>query len=77
MSIQSLGYWREPTIPSGGAIVRPLFLGGGIMIEVIFRRNDPVQVQHLWRRDPAAILAASVVLFWTPAVAEPTEAGLS
>jgi hypothetical protein len=55
-----------------------LFRGEGIMIEVIFAGgNDPAQVQHLSPQGPGAILADSVVLLQTPAVAESTEVGLS
>jgi hypothetical protein len=50
-----------------------VFLGEGIMIEVILARsNDPAQVGTCRRRDLAAILADSVALLQTPAVAEPT-----
>jgi hypothetical protein len=48
------------------------------MIEVIFAGgNDPAQVQHLLPQGSGAILADSVVLLQTPAVAESTEVGLS
>jgi hypothetical protein len=50
-----------------------VFPGEGVMIEVIFARgNDPAQVGTCRRRDLAAILAASVELLQTPAVAEPS-----
>jgi len=46
-----------------------VFLGEGIMIELIFAGgNDPDQVRHLSPQDLATILADSVVLLQTPAV---------
>jgi hypothetical protein len=55
------------------------FLGEGIRIELIFARgNDPAQVRHLSPQgSDRDIVAGSVVLLQTPAVAEPTEMGLS
>jgi hypothetical protein len=50
-----------------------VFLGEGIMIEVIFApRQRSSSGRHLSPQDLAAILADSVVLLQTPAVAEPT-----
>jgi hypothetical protein len=50
-----------------------VFLGEGIMVEVIFARgDDPGQVGTCRRRDLAAILADGVALLQTRAVAEPT-----
>jgi hypothetical protein len=55
-----------------------VFLGEGIMIELIFAGgNDPLRSSTCRRRDLVTILADNVVLLQTPAVAEPTEAGLS
>lgn len=52
---------------------RRVFLGEGIMIEVILAcGNDPAQVRPCRRRIWRAILADSVALLQTPAVAEPT-----
>ena len=56
---------------------KPVFLGEGIMIEVIFARGkNPVRSSTCRRRDPAAILADSVALPQTRAVAEPIKVGV-
>jgi hypothetical protein len=56
-----------------------VFLGEGIMIELIFARgSDPAQVKRLPPQGSGCdMMADSVVLLQTPAVAEPTEVGLS
>jgi hypothetical protein len=56
-----------------------VLLGEGIMTELIFAPgNEPTQVGHLSpQRSGGDMLADSVVLLQTPAVAEPTEVGLS
>jgi hypothetical protein len=54
-------------------------LAEGIMIELIVARgNDPAQVKRLPPQGSGCdMVADSVVLLQTPAVAEPTEVGLS
>jgi hypothetical protein len=57
----------------GAALAQAVFLGEGIMIEVIFRpRQRSSSGRCLSPQDLAAILADSVALLQTPAVAEPT-----